>query len=67
MMWYSIETRTRIYVLGYWYLSFDRNLFNKYKNQLLNTGLGFFKNKKVFHKGGEFLGNKASGKNVKNL
>ena len=44
MMWYSIETRTRIYVLGYWYLSFDRNLFNKYKNQLLNTGLGFFKN-----------------------
>ena len=42
-MWYSIEPRTRIYVIGYWYLSFARNLSNKYKNQLLDTGLDSFK------------------------
>ena len=43
-MWYSIEPRARIYFIGYWYLSFARNLSNKYKNQLLDTGLDFFKN-----------------------
>ena len=40
------------YGKGYGYLSFSR----KYKNQLLDTGLDA--SKKVFHKAGEYLGNK---------
>ena len=57
---YSIESRTRKYVKGYEFLSFARNLSNKYKKQLLNTGLDSskFASKKVVHKTGEFLGNK---------
>ena len=52
MMQYYTEPRTRKYVKGYGFLSFAR----KYKKQLLNTGLDASKN--VFHKAGEFLGNK---------
>ena len=40
------------YGKGYGYLSFSR----KYKNQLFDTGLDA--SKKVFHKAGEYLGNK---------
>ena len=34
---YSTEPRTRKYVKGYEFLSFARNLFNKYGKQLLDT------------------------------
>ena len=53
---YSIESRARKYIKGYGFLSFAR----KYKKQLLDTGLDSLKtaSKKVFHKAGEFLGNK---------
>ena len=34
---YSIEPRTRKYIKGYRFLSFARNLFNKYGKQLLDT------------------------------
>ena len=34
---YSIEPRTRKYVKRYWFLSFGRNLANKYGRQLLDT------------------------------
>ena len=34
---YSIELRTTKYVKGYRFLSFARNLSNKYGKQLLNT------------------------------
>ena len=56
MRLYSIEPRTRKYVIGYGVLSFAR----KYKKQLLDTGLDSLKNtsKKVVHKTGEFSGNK---------
>ena len=63
-MRYSIEPRTRKYVKGYGFLLFARNLSNRYKNQLLNTGSGVLKatSKKVVHKAaeatGEFIGNK---------
>ena len=52
----SIEPRTRKYVKGYGFLSLAR----KYKRQLLDTGLNSLKtaSTKVFHKTGEFLGNK---------
>ena len=52
----SLEPRTRKYVKGYGFLSFER----KYKKQLLNTGLDAAKtaSKKIVHKAGEFLGNK---------
>ena len=33
---YSIEPRTRKYVKGYGFLSFPKNLSNKYKKKLLN-------------------------------
>ena len=58
MMQYSIEPRTRKYVKLYRFLSFARNLSNKYKKQLLDTGLDALKtaSKKVVHKTGEFIG-----------
>ena len=63
MAWYSIESRTREYVKyvkGYGFLSFARNLSNKYRKQLLDTGTN--PSKKVIHETaeaiGEFLGNK---------
>ena len=37
MTCYSIEPRMRKYVKGYGFLSFTRNLSNKYGKQLLNT------------------------------
>ena len=49
---YSIEPRTRKYVKGYGSLSFTRN----YKKQLSDTDLNA--SKKVFHKAGEYSGNK---------
>ena len=36
---YSIEPRTRKCVKRYGFLTFVRNLSNKYKNKLLDTGL----------------------------
>ena len=40
MQQYSIEPRTRKYIKGYGFSSFAR----KYKRQLLDIGLDFFKN-----------------------
>ena len=56
MQRYSIEPRRGNYVIGYGFLSFERN----YKKQLLDRGLDSLKaaSKKVVHKAGEFLGNK---------
>ena len=34
---HSIEPRTRKYITGYRFLSFARNLSNKYEKQLLDT------------------------------
>ena len=72
---YSIEQRTRKYVKRYGFLSFERNLSNKYRNQLLDadtkTGLDALKTatKKVVYKvpeaTGEFIGNKIADKIVK--
>ena len=55
---YSKEPRTRKYVKGYGFLSFER----KYKKQLLNTGQDAVKtaSKNVNHGAGEFLGNKTA-------
>ena len=36
MKCYSTEPRTRKYVIGYKFLSFARNLSNKYRKQLLD-------------------------------
>ena len=61
---YSVEPRTRKYVKGCGFLSFARNLSNKYWKQLLHAGINAWKtaNTKVIHKAaeatGEFLGNK---------
>ena len=61
---YSIKPRIRKYVKGYEFLAFVRNLSNKHRKQLLDTGLNALKvaSKKVFHKAaeatGEFTGNK---------
>ena len=62
---YSIEPRTRKYVKGYGVLSFAK----KNKRQLLYTGLDAVKitSKKVFHKTGEFLGNKITLVDCSNL
>ena len=51
---YFIAARTRKYVKGYRFLPFARNLYNKYKNQLLDTGLDLLKTvcKKEVHKTG---------------
>ena len=43
MIQYSIEPRTREYDKGSGFLSFARNLYNKYENQLLETGLDYLK------------------------
>ena len=47
MTCYSIKSRTRKYVKGYGFLSFERNLSNKYGKQLLDiatkTGLDALK------------------------
>ena len=58
--WYSKEARTRTYVKIYGFLSFARNFPNKYRKQLLDTGLYNLKTafKKVVHKASESLGNK---------
>ena len=60
MVRYSIEPRTRKCVKGYGSLSFSRNLSNKHRKQLLDTGLDSLKtsSKRVVHKTSEFLGDK---------
>ena len=59
---YSMERRTINYVKGYGFLSFARNLYNKYRKQLLDREINA--SKKVIHKAakatGEFLGNKTA-------
>ena len=56
---YFIELRTRKYVKRYGFLTFVKNLSNKYENELLDiatkTGLDALKSasKKVFHKAAE--------------
>ena len=72
---YSIEPRTRKYVKGFGFLSFARNLSNKYGKQLLDTAAKTEINalktasQKVIHEAteatGEFLGNKIADKIVK--
>ena len=68
---YSIELRTRNYVKGYGFLSFARNFSNKYRKNLLDTGLVATKNatKIVVQKTAEatieFIGNKIGNKIVK--
>ena len=61
MMRYYIEPRK--YVKGYGFLSFARNFSNKYRKQLLDTGIN--PSKKVVDKAaeatGEFIGNKIAG------
>ena len=58
---YSLEPRTRTYVKGNEYLSFARNLYNKYWKQLLNTaskaGIDALKaaSKKVVYKSAEAI------------
>ena len=62
MICYSIEPRTRKYVKEYGFLSFARNLSNKYGKQLLDTatktGLYAAKtaSKKVVYKTAEAIG-----------
>ena len=62
MMRYSIGPRTRKYGYGYGFLSFARNLSNKYGKQLLDaaakTGLDTLKtaSEKVIHKAAEATG-----------
>ena len=60
MVRYSIEPRTRKCVKRYGFLSFSRNLSNKHRKQLLDTGLDSLKtsSKRVVHKTSEFLGDK---------
>ena len=75
MTCYSIKSRTRKYVKGYGFLSFERNLSNKYGKQLLDiatkAGLDALKiaSKIVVHKiseaTGESTGNKITEKIVK--
>ena len=54
------EPRTRKYVNGFQFLSFARNVSNKYREQLLDTGLYSIKtaSKNVVHITSEFLENK---------
>ena len=73
---YSIDPRTRDYVKGYGFLSFWRNISNKYRKQLLDdaakTELDALEtsNKKLVHKTSEALeeliGNKITEKFIKN-
>ena len=75
MTHYSIEPRTRKYGYKYGFLSFARNLSNKYGKQSLDTvaktGLDALKTapKKVVHEAaeatGRFMGNKIAYKMVK--
>ena len=57
---YSIEPKTRKYVKSYGFLSFARNLSNKYGKKLLDTGINT--SKKLIHKAtetvSEFIRNK---------
>ena len=72
---YSIAPRTRKYIKRYEFLSFAKNLSNKYGKQLLDSAtkseLNSLKStsKKVVHKAaeatGEFIGNKISDRIVK--
>ena len=52
---YSIEPRTKKYVKIYGFLSFARNLYNKYRKQLHSLKTV---SKKVVHTTGEFIGKK---------
>ena len=67
----SVEPRTRKYVKGYGYLLFAINFSDKYRKQLLDTGLGALKtaSKKVVHKAAEgtceFTGSEIADKIVK--
>ena len=71
MIQYSAKPRTGKYFKAYGFLSFARNLSNKYGTQLLDTGLDVFKtaSKKVIHKAAkvisQFTGNKITDKIVK--
>ena len=60
MTQYYMEPRARKYIKEYGFLSFARNLANKYKKQLLDIKVYFLKtaSKKVVHKAGVFIGNK---------
>ena len=60
MVCYSIEPRIRKCVKENEFLSFARNLSNKYKKQLLDAELCSLKNdsQKTVHKIGQFLRNK---------
>ena len=62
-MQYSIEPRTKKYVKIYGFLSFARNIPNKYQKQSLNTAIDFLKNasEKVVYSAGEFMGNEIAG------
>ena len=59
---YSIKPRTRKYVKGYGFLSFTKNLYNKYGKKLLDTATKTKLNtlqtvsKKVIHKVAETTG-----------
>ena len=55
MMQYSVKPRTRKYVKGNGFLSFARISSNKYREQLLDTGLDASEiaSKKVAHKAAE--------------
>ena len=54
MTWYSIGPRTRKYVKGYGFLSFARNFSNKYRKQLLDTGVNA--SKKVSYEAAKAIG-----------
>ena len=54
MMQYSIESRPRKYVKEHGFLSFARNLSNKYRKQLLDSGINA--SKKVIDKAAEATG-----------
>ena len=72
---YSIEPNTRKYFKGYKFLSFARNLSNKYGKQVMDaatkTGVDApkYASKKVVHKAAEstcaFIGNKIADKTLK--
>ena len=70
-MTYYIEPRTRKCLNRYEFLSFGRNISNKYGKQLLSTRLNALKtsSKKVIHKAAgatrEFIGNTIADKIVK--
>ena len=60
MTQYYMEPRARKYIKEYGFLSFARNVANKYKKQFLDIKVYFLKtaSKKVVHKAGVFIGNK---------